>query len=143
MDFKLFLHIFQSILLLLLGFLQFRSWQKRPYELSKTDNKLKSLSISKMKKSFLYFSISHLCWNAEPTTCSIRTFTMFAIFNPLTAWDSNLVCMADLEIHSYKIKHVKFLLQSDNNKLTPTLDKQMCLILNGKMYMYIYIKNLW
>ena len=51
--------------------------------------------------------------------------------------------MADLEIHSYKIKHVKFLLQSDNNKLTPTLDKQMCLILNGKMYMYIYIKNLW
>ena len=63
---------------------------------------------------------------------------MFAIFNPLTAWDSNLVCMADLEIHSYKIKHVKFLLQGDNNNniLTPTLDKQMCLILNGKMYMY-------
>ena len=30
--------------------------KKRPYELSKTDNKLKSLSISKMKKSFLYFS---------------------------------------------------------------------------------------
>ena len=53
--------------------------------------------------------------------------------------------MADLEIHSYKIKHVKFLLQSDNNNniLTPTLDKQMCLILNRKMYMYIYIKNLW
>ena len=76
--------------------------------------------------------LSHLCWDADSTICCIRSSTMFAIFNPLSAWDSNLVCMADLEIHSYKIKHVKPLLQSQNNYLTQTLDKQMCLTLNGK-----------
>ena len=62
-----------------------------------------------------YLSLSHLCWDAESTIFCIRTFTMFAMFNPLSAWDSNLVCMTDLEIHSYKIKHVKPLLQSQNN----------------------------
>ena len=53
--------------------------------------------------------VTNLCWKARPTICSIRTFTMLVIFNPLTAWDSNLVWMADLEIHScddrYKHNH--------------------------------------
>ena len=62
-----------------------------------------------------YLSLSHLCWDAECTIFPIRTSTMFAISNPLSAWDSNLVCMADLEIHSYKIKHVKPLLPNQNN----------------------------
>ena len=53
---KLFLHIFQSILLLLLGFLQFRSKQNRPYEFSKTNNYLKSLLLSKLKKLSVSFS---------------------------------------------------------------------------------------
>lgn len=50
--------------------------------------------------------MTNLCWNAQPTICSIRTFTMLMIFNPLTAWDSNLVWMADLEIHSCEHKHI-------------------------------------
>lgn len=102
-DLQLFLHILKPVFLFFLSLLQFCSVTKKNIQYCDNISQLKLWE--KMLQKYL-FQLTNLCWKAQPTICSIRTFTMVVIFNPLTAWDSNLVWMADLEIHSCEHKHI-------------------------------------
>lgn len=101
-DLQLFLHILKPVFLFFLSLLQFCSVTKS----IQYGDKVCQLNWHFGQKCLILFQETNLCWKAQPTICSIRTFTMVVIFNPLTAWDSNLVWMADLEIHSCEHKHI-------------------------------------